>query len=600
MSRGSWRVAVSFVACAAVASLALAWVSATILRLDEAERSLRGRAAVEENIRLALWRMDSALTALIAQESGRRTFDYSAFYPERRAYTRMYQRLQPGEVLLPSPLLTFDSPFITLHFQIDPDGAAQSPQVPEGNMRDLAETSYVDHETVLRFAGRLARFEAGDHRARIEEAMASEPALFCEAMPFAPPAKKKHKGAQNRLSPVSQSSMNTNEWQARARNFNNYSNASQTQESSLSNKAEDAQGSAGRLEVGEGPFRVFWSGSELLMVRSARVEGRRYLQGCVLNWPQLRSWLVASVADLLPESRLAPVAGVGEGARGRLASLPVRLLPGEAGVGAGEPLSPYRWTLVVVWAAVLAATAAVGFLLRGAVALSERRGAFVTAVTHELRTPLTTFQMYTEMLAEGMIPEAKRERYLRTLRREADRLGHLVSNVLAFARLDSGSRGPAHRETLTIDALVSNLSERAADRATQGGLELAFDRDGEAPGRLIATDPGSVEQIVLNLVDNACKYGRSEQGLRLESRVERGELSLKLRDFGPGVESGDQRRIFRPFFKSAQEAATSAPGVGLGLALSRRLARDLGGELKIDQGEAGPGACFELRLPLTL
>ena len=74
--------------------------------------------------------------------------------------------------------------------------------------------------------------------------------------------------------------------------------------------------------------------------------------------------------------------------------------------------------------------------------LSERRGAFVSAVTHELRTPLTTLRMYTEMLADGMVPDEPRRRsYLQTLRAEADRLGHLVENVLAYSRLERNRRG---------------------------------------------------------------------------------------------------------------------------------------------------------------
>ncbi len=82
-------------------------------------------------------------------------------------------------------------------------------------------------------------------------------------------------------------------------------------------------------------------------------------------------------------------------------------------------------------------------MLRGVLALSERRASFVSAVTHELRSPLTTFRMYAEMLAEGMVrDEQQRDRYLSTLRQEADRLSHLVDNVLQYARL--GTRTQRH------------------------------------------------------------------------------------------------------------------------------------------------------------
>jgi hypothetical protein len=145
-----------FAACLAVLCAAMAWVSATALRLDRSEAEARRQAAVEENVRLALWRMDAAVAPLIAQESIRPYFTYSAFYPAERAYTRMYQEIKSGEVLVPSPLLTPNSPEVLLYFQFGQDGELTSPQVPTGNMRDLAETGYTTHERIEAAAQRLA------------------------------------------------------------------------------------------------------------------------------------------------------------------------------------------------------------------------------------------------------------------------------------------------------------------------------------------------------------------------------------------------------------------------------------------------------------
>ncbi len=107
----------------------------------------------------------------------------------------------------------------------------------------------------------------------------------------------------------------------------------------------------------------------------------------------------------------------------------------------------------------------------------------------------------------------------------------------------------------------------------------------------------AVEQILFNLVDNACKYARggADRGLELRARLDRGFVRFELADHGPGVADNERKRLFQPFRKSARDAAHSAPGVGLGLALSRRLARDMGGELSLDSG-ADSGACFALAL----
>ena len=124
----------------------MARLGGTALDLERAEAKARRQAALEENLQLALWRMDSALAPLMAEESARPYFTYSPLYPAERAFTNMFAEIQKGDVLMPSPLLTFTSPQIRLHFQYGPDGRLSSPQVPAGNMRDLAETRYLSPE----------------------------------------------------------------------------------------------------------------------------------------------------------------------------------------------------------------------------------------------------------------------------------------------------------------------------------------------------------------------------------------------------------------------------------------------------------------------
>src|SRR6185437_8992044 len=147
----------------------------------------------------------------------------------------------------------------------------------------------------------------------------------------------------------------------------------------------------------------------------------------------LKETLLASIVDLLPEAGLESAPAVTETNQERmLAALPIKLVPGKLSASMVSGLTPIQLSLVVAWICTLLAALAVGGLLLGVVTLSERRSAFVSAVTHELRTPLTTFRMYTEMVVQGMVPDAEqRGRYLNTLRIEADRLSHLVENVLA-------------------------------------------------------------------------------------------------------------------------------------------------------------------------
>lgn len=241
-----------------------------------------------------------------------------------------------------------------------------------------------------------------------------------------------------------------------------------------------------------------------------------------------------------------------------------------------------------------------GLVLRKAVSLSERRGAFVSAVTHELRTPLTTFQLYSDMLASGRIKDPEKlERYHETLKAESERLGHLVENVLGYARLEHGRTG-SKEESLEVQALLDRACDRLAKRAEQAGMELDLHVARDVGRARIHTAVGSVEQILFNLVDNACKYSASasQRRIHLDAARQGGDLVLRVRDHGPGIPADVARKLFHPFTRSSREGEQPTAGVGLGLAFSRRLAQSLGGRLEWKR-ESADGCLMELRLPLS-
>jgi signal transduction histidine kinase len=348
--------------------------------------------------------------------------------------------------------------------------------------------------------------------------------------------------------------------------------------------------------------------------------GRRYVQGIWLRWPEIRTQLLAQVRDLLPGAKLEPAPGGAPDPARALASVPAALDPGEVALPAGgaslladgASLTPTRVALLAAWGALAAAVVTSALSLRAANDLSDRRARFVSTVTHELRTPLTTFQLYTDMLASGMAPPGSREEYLATLKGESERLALLVENVLAYARLEDGrvarAPGPVNAGTLIEGAL-----SRARERAGACGMLLEVD---VAPGVASATalaDSAAVEQIVFNLVDNACKHavpgddgareaddGRKPDDARCAISVRVGlegrALVVRAADNGPGVPAGERKRIFEPFHRA--EGATAA-GAGLGLALSRNLARAGGGDLTCEPPPTGEGALFALKVPLA-
>ena len=643
---------IMFGACSAVAIAVMGWMSFKALELNDAQQEANTRTVAEEKIQLALWRMDSAATQIVAQESAHAYFTYFAFYPAERAYTRMLSEVRRGEVLMPSPLLTNESPYVLLHFCLKPDGDVISPQVPMGNMRDIAEMSYVDHSVIeqhLKLLGDLCRSVKLSDLLRIlpaqEETVtpavafapggtSDKPALsagtpaIASSLNNAVPGKSPKPLVQNGepgsvpVSVTPNMSRSDIEYGYRFRNVqqahNQSSRATVQQQPRVpvdipperavvpsapvsSIKPERQHGTQVEQQsptlgsVTEGMMSPVWLKGNLILGKRVIVSGQTYVMGALLDWVSVKRALIESVADLFPEADLIPVAESNMGGyERRLAALPLKFLPGNAPAYGTDSKTPFVLTLAIAWICVVVTALSVGLLLAGAISLSRRRGDFVSAVTNELRTPLTTFKMYSEMLAGGMVAEDKRQEYLHTLCAEADRLGHLVENALAYARLE-GSRSKAHIETITVQALLDRVRNSLTARAEHTGMQLVFESEQDALSQVVLADVSAVEQILFNLVDNAGKYASSASDKRIHiEAVKEGGPAVRVRDHGPGIGENVKKRMFQPFNKSAKDAANSAPGVGLGLALSRRLARGMGGDLRLQ--ESSLGACFELIL----
>ena len=334
-----------------------------------------------------------------------------------------------------------------------------------------------------------------------------------------------------------------------------------------------------------GSLEPLWQDGELVFVR--RVRDR--LQGFLVDWPRLEGLLLAEIRDLFPDATLVR-ASDDEVHDRRLFTLPVVL---EA--PAPEAPSLHRWTathtaLAVTWIVVVLAAAGFGFALKKSVDFGVRQRRFASLVTHELRSPLTTFRLYSDLLAQGLVKEEKRALYHDTLRQESGRMARMVENVIAHARLEEGRTGLSRRQ-VSLAALLEEAAPALRRCAEGAGMALSI---GEPPSATLFTDPAAVGQILFNLVENACKYGRP--AIEVSAAADGGVARISVRDHGPGVPA--TARLFRPFERAGRDEADPVRGLGLGLALSRGLARDLGGELTHETPPGG-GACFVLTLPVT-
>ena len=626
-----WYTWLLFLVCLCVVLAAMAWVSVNVLRLEQANAEVRRAAATEEVIRLALWRMDSAISPMIIQESARPYFEYDAFNDAGTVYPNLLDP-EARDELVPSPLLLQAPSNVLVYFngvyrEGKNGGEISSPQVAAPSQTALAVDNF-DIAPLIRansskLQNLLSEVSLADVRAALARAVSedrTEPSWAAEEAQLARnrSPQQQRTSLQQELMQVAQYGRNVAEfsvrkgqtskakskvssWQKQRYAVSNL-RAGQQSEEQVKGKEQGGIGSGrqGGRAVDEGTMLPVWVKGKLLLGRIVNVNGTEYVQGAWLDWDRIRDELLREVRDILPQASLIAVEARDRSFESRMmAALPVRIVPG---VPAGLPPvlgSPLRLPLALAWVCVLLAAGAVAFLLVGVVSLSERRGAFVSAVTHELRTPLTTFRMYSEMLADGMVEgEEKRRQYLRTLCAEGGRLSHLVENVLSYARLEKG-RHTGHVERVGARDVLRRMSERFSRRAEEAGMQLVLDDAAdEGAGVDCVADVSALEQVLFNLVDNACKYAASSEDKRIHLglRVRGSRVVFRVRDHGPGIARKEIRRLFKPFRKSAQHAAETAPGVGLGLSLSRKLARQMRGDLLVDTSVTD-GACFDLVVP---
>jgi PAS domain S-box-containing protein len=234
---------------------------------------------------------------------------------------------------------------------------------------------------------------------------------------------------------------------------------------------------------------------------------------------------------------------------------------------------------------------------------NRAKSEFLSTMSHELRTPLNAIAGYAELLALGVrgpVTEAQRQD-LERLRRANQHMAGLVEAVLTFARVEAG-RVEYRLEEVRLDPLVADLDALLGPQFAARGL--AYDHDGcgpETPERphVVRADAEKVRQILLNLLTNAVKFtdppGRV--ALACETDAASGTIRVRVTDTGRGIAADQLERVFEPFVQvDRHRTPGSQQGVGLGLAISRDLARGMGGELTVES-IPGVGSTFTLTLP---
>ncbi len=229
---------------------------------------------------------------------------------------------------------------------------------------------------------------------------------------------------------------------------------------------------------------------------------------------------------------------------------------------------------------------------RSAESADREKAELLASVSHDLRTPLNAIGGYVQLLQMGLrgeLADAQQEDLARISRNQRHLL-HLVEELLRFSALTSSAR-PRQMVRVPVAEAVQAAQESVLPQAEMKSISLQVPEDG---GAAVQGDPERIQQILINILANAVKFTPAGGSVTLSSEVPTpAEVCLRIKDSGPGIPAEMQSRIFEPF---RQLREGSSEGVGLGLAISRTLARASGGDVSVES-EPGDGATFIVRLP---
>jgi len=228
--------------------------------------------------------------------------------------------------------------------------------------------------------------------------------------------------------------------------------------------------------------------------------------------------------------------------------------------------------------------------------LENMRRDFVANVSHELRTPIAIIKGYAETLMDGALEKQQlASRFVSIIYSHAERLAALVGDLLTLSQLESGSL-PLETREVRLPELVGHVASLLESKSQEKKIRVDLSGLGEAP--TVLADPGRLEQILVNLLDNAIKYTPAGGSVSLSVAVEANLVRIGVHDTGIGIPQRDLPRIFERFYRVDTARSREEGGTGLGLSIVKHLVQMHGGTVSVDSGRQGTSFFFTLRRAL--
>jgi signal transduction histidine kinase len=256
--------------------------------------------------------------------------------------------------------------------------------------------------------------------------------------------------------------------------------------------------------------------------------------------------------------------------------------------------SNMMWTggsFVILLGAVLLALGAVARQMR----LSQMKSDFVSNVSHELRTPLSSIRVFGEYMRLGRVTrEEKIREYGEYIEAEGRRLTQLINNILDFSKIESAEKKYRFDDTDIADLVQHTVAGFEVPLRDQG-VKITFHAGEQRP--VIRVDKDAIAQVLMNLLDNAVKYSNGRKEIEVSVERKGHEVRIAVRDFGIGIATAEQKKIFEKFYRVGSGLVHDVKGSGLGLSIVQHVIKAHCGRVEIDSA-TGQGSTFTIVLPI--
>lgn len=224
--------------------------------------------------------------------------------------------------------------------------------------------------------------------------------------------------------------------------------------------------------------------------------------------------------------------------------------------------------------------------------LKNERNEFLANVSHELRTPLTYLKGYTDIINRDTTSEEDRIRYTQIIQEETEHLAGLIKTLFELAKIDQNEFA-IKKEKVEFDALIQKIVERIYPAIEERNIEFSY----SCPNNVIITiDPERIQQVLLNILDNAIKYTPRGNHVRLEVVQNKNEVLTIISDTGEGIAEEDMPYIFERLYRAEKSRSRSKGGSGLGLTIAKEIVELHTGRMEVES-EPGEGTAFNISLP---